>query len=395
MKNYLIAILLLTLFVLACNNANDKIHFSADIKDSSEVIDVSNALSNGTYSIESFIDSIKIIKLEDNYLSIISDIRQVVTTSDKIYVLDGMKNGSVALFNIDGSFVRRLPIGAAPHEISLAERIFWNQDDSILYVYDQGTRRIVKYTSEGDFVSYDQESILFVDFAALDGKYVLCNLGFQNSLGQYTIIVKDSINYDYNILGSGWENSISLPYIQCTERECLLTKEADSFIYCYDGQRIYKRYNIVDSNSDFDIAMYENPEEMVDALPSNVFVFDRYFMETQDFQIFDLVCKSKTAYSTFLRKRTSASVLAIDYGKSIFNAFEYCPKIGVHNYQDNIFNAVVTYESLHGKCFGSDEPRWDGSNMNGLISDADMEKLKAVTPDDNPIIVFFKLKDDI
>ena len=321
--------------------------------------------------------------------------RAVADLRDKIYVLDGMKNGSVALFNIDGSFIRRLPIGAAPHEISLAERIFGDQNDSILYVYDQGTKRIVKYSSEGDYISYDQESILFVDFAVFDGKYVLCNLGFQNSLGQFTIIVKDSIGFDYNILGNGWKNSISLPYIQYTERGCLVTNEGDDFIYCYDGQRIYKRYKIVDSNSDFDIAMYENPEEMVDALPSDVFVFDRFFIETQDFQIFDLVCKSKTAYSTFLRKRISTSVIAIDYEQTLFNAFEYCPKIGVHNYQDNIFNAVVTYESLHGKCFGSDEPRWDGSNMGGLISDADMEKLRNMKPDDNPIIVLFKLKDDI
>lgn len=65
---------------------------------------------------------------------------------------------------------------------------------------------------------------------------------------------------------------------------------------------------------------------------------------------------------------------------------------GVHDYNSNCLNGVIMPEEF---LYDKSEDAWDGSNPNNLISDEDMAKLKAVKPDDNPIIVLFKLKDDI
>ena len=60
----------------------------------------------------------------------------------------------------------------------------------------------------------------------------------------------------------------------------------------------------------------------------------------------------------------------------------------------NWFVGLITPEYFISKDI-PEEYRWDGSNPNNLISDEDMARLKAVKPDDNPIIVLFKLKDNI
>ena len=46
--------------------------------------------------------------------------------------------------------------------------------------------------------------------------------------------------------------------------------------------------------------------------------------------------------------------------------------------------------------FGSkiDDAKWDGDSMNGLISEPDMQRLRMVKDDDNPLIVFYKIQAD-
>lgn len=66
----------------------------------------------------------------------------------------------------------------------------------------------------------------------------------------------------------------------------------------------------------------------------------------------------------------------------------------VVDYKNNMFANVLYLEYFYGSEEFPDYI-WNGNNLNGLISDDDMEILKSSKPDDNPIIVLFKLKSEI
>ena len=93
----------------------------------------------------------------------------------------------------------------------------------------------------------------------------------------------------------------------------------------------------------------------------------------------------------FTNKKTGKSVCRKDKPHSVVGYFDIETVLTNGN---NWFVGIIRPENLTSDAV-LEEYRWDGSNPNNLISDEDMAKLKAVKPDDNPIIVLFKLKDDI
>ena len=62
---------------------------------------------------------------------------------------------------------------------------------------------------------------------------------------------------------------------------------------------------------------------------------------------------------------------------------------GVYDYNTNVFFSILRPEFF---CKTDTDYSWDGTNMDGKISDEDMEKLRSIKPDDNPVIVLYKLK---
>ena len=61
---------------------------------------------------------------------------------------------------------------------------------------------------------------------------------------------------------------------------------------------------------------------------------------------------------------------------------------------DNWFVGIIRPEKLASTDI-PEEYRWNRSNLNNKISDEDMKKLCAVKPDDNPVIILYKIKDEI
>lgn len=383
--------ILLLLVLTGCGFQNENFHLykSDNIVDSSEVIDLSDVGSHICTAFDTLVTSIRIISLETKESSIVSDMKQVVTTSDYIYILDRYKNGSVIVFRSDGSFVKRLPNGPAPHEICRANRIFYEPKDSILYVHDDGSQKIAKFSYKGDFINYDTIPLIFIDFAVLNDMYVLIQPSFQSLTHEFSVCVVDSMGVDYWVIGDDYPKNLLYPYSQSIENGILIMKPRDNYIYCYDRHSVYKRYKIV-TNSTFDYSKYDKFDIKNYDLSSDNFYYTNGFTETKDYQLMPVMHKLGEPVFA-VRQKKNGNAWFENKKNRLFYAFaSEC--YGVHDYENNYLSGIILpeeYLSIISK------REWDGFNPNNLISDEDMAKLKAVKPDDNPIIVLFKLKDDI
>ncbi len=390
MKAIIIILLLLVLSGCGFKNGNFHLYQPDNIVDSSEVIDLSDAVNHVCATFDTLVSSIQIIPLETKDSSVVSEIKQVVTTSDFIYILDRYKNGSVIIFRTDGSFVKRLPNGPAPHEIGCAERIYYEPNDSILYVYDVGSQKIANFSYKGDFINYDAISLFFIDFAVFDDTYVLVQPSFQSLTQKFSVSVVDSTDVNCWELGADYPKNLLYPYSQRIENGILIMKPRDNYIYCYDGHSVYKKYKIV-TNAEFDYSKYDSYEIENYDLSSGNFYYTKGFTETKDYQLTPILHRLGAPIFAVRRKHNG-----FVWFENVYNSFFYTltPMIdfGVHDYNSNCLNGVIMPEEF---LYDKSEDAWDGSNPNNLISDEDMAKLKAVKPDDNPIIVLFKLKDDI
>ena len=386
------AFTIILLFVLAgCGLKNDNFHLYQpdNIVDSSEIVDLSDAVNHICNVFDTLVTSITIIPLETKESSVVSEIKQIVTTTDYIYILDYYKNGSVIIFRTDGSFVKRLPFGSAPQEVGRASRMYYEYNDSILYVYDEGNRKMIKFSYKGDYINYDTISTIFIDFAILNNKYILVQPSFQSLTQMFSVCVIDSTDINYWGLGDDYPHDLQLPYIQSADNNLLVMKPKDNYIYCYNGSIVYKKYKIT-TNTEFDYSKYDRFDMSNYDLSSSKFYYVNRFIETRNYQL------------TFVMHRLGVPIFAVRQKKNgnvwfenLNNRFFYTLTsrfYGVHNYGSNCLNGVILPEKYLSNI---SEGAWDGSNPNNLISDEDMAKLKAVKPDDNPIIVLFKLKDDI
>ena len=144
--------------------------------------------------------------------------------------------------------------------------------------------------------------------------------------------------------------------------------------------------------ANIDYSKYARMSDLERDIPEKEYLFEGEYLETQDhlylhlntnnYKVKELVYNKKTAksYCLVLKQQSLTSFVQIETASCYTRS--------------NWLVGIIRPENFVSEDI-SQQYRWDGSNPNNLISDEDMSKLKAVKPDDNPIIVLFKLKDDI
>lgn len=186
----LILLLLLLFFIVSCNrNAKDSGH-QADAKftdahlsladslaylpildpDSLITIKVPSGLDNPDHFIEAtkVIGSIQYVPLETTRESIITGIERSIVYQDKIYILD-IFGESILLFKKDGKFIRRIGRkGKGPKEYISPTSIDIDEKNQHLYVLDDKASKFLIFNLEGDFVREERVNFRLNDLEILD-----------------------------------------------------------------------------------------------------------------------------------------------------------------------------------------------------------------------------------
>ena len=390
MKTKLILFIIL-LFVIGCTSTEKK---GAQPDDGAIVIDVNSALKSEGRNFEDMIESIELIPLETTEASVVGSPVNSVITDHYIYIVD-FYQGSTGLlqFERNGKFVKRYLRGSGANEFQYINALFY--DSNNLYVYD--TQKIIKYTEGGDFVDSKPFNNTNLGMAKMGDGFVTLQIAELSEDHKFKIIQLDST------LAKVSELSLDpIPAISNTGTICsygdniLIYRYFDNDIYgwTYDGFK--EKYHL-----DFSEYEYQIPYEKYQNLPpeqqSAAFSMLMNDIEKDKYTFFGQLHNSDDYLSFFLK--TYGIGTTIMYNKNTGKAW-------VKNYREKKSplaqisdRGAVQIPGKKNTFFGMITPEYAGDcwqyNPNNLLSAKDIEILKNAKPDDNPIIVIYKLKDNL
>lgn len=160
--------IIICLFVCfySCNKTNEEINSKLiNLKDAEVIKD--------HHVLREFIENIEVIPLETSSRVVVGFSKRLIMTTDRIYIYD-YKSKAVHIFNHNGDFINTLcRVGNGPNEYNTFKGFFVDDNDNLSIL---SYRKILKFDKDLNFISNvkipDRGSVDdFIDFK--DGKYCL------------------------------------------------------------------------------------------------------------------------------------------------------------------------------------------------------------------------------
>ena len=349
--------------------------------------DLAEALENEAVPIDDMIDSIKIIPLETSNESLLSFIYNVHVSPQNIFIQDLLTG--INIFDHQGKFITKIAKGTGPKEIATPVAMSYDETNNLLYIYDAGGNKLMKFNSDGEFLSYHQLDGLSAirDINITDNIMIVAqempNNSFAISTGDTTGTIIDTF-----IVGNCQYPFTFKKYIMPYGGGFNIKTMLDNNIYYFKDNTIKTKYKLKYPMAILDYSKYERMRDMEQDIPSDKYIFEGEYLESKDYLYTHLVEGHNKGKLLFTNKKTGKSVCITAKQRSLTM---YMSIENVCTNSDNWFVGLIRPDKFASNKI-SEEYRWDGSNLNNKISDEDMEKLKAIKPDDNPVIVIYKLK---
>jgi hypothetical protein len=405
MKSYIIIITVF--FVTACTNNNNRIiKFTPDeiaslfldsmrrIKvdsDTAITVNLNPFLNEREYNFGEMIKTIDVLPLETADESLLSTITNIVVSDSNIYVHDEYKGGRIVIFNNKGNFVKIIPQGQGPGEIVALKHIAFDADKNELIVFNN--HYFSFFTPDGKFKRRERIPLNAYSFAVLPDGYLFHSINGLNNNHinpniEYLILITDK---NYKLRSAGFPYSYAedncyeglTRYIHLNGNTVNLTFKFTNYIYQYvDDFNIRLKYVL-------DISRKEMPDRLLKAdyehLMSELEDNDYYFymgdyVGNTAHEFFRLMNLHTRKYTFIYRDKQSG----------------HCAG-GTHKQIDpTMFIPLNEPVSSYGKYFVSYSFLSDEDIMaltSKVFSENVVKKLKALTEDDNPVLVFYELKD--
>jgi len=367
--------LILTLLICACNNSTKTIQSNNDC---SEELPIYQAMENKIQELGDYIEWIKIIPLETNSNSIVSYIINLEFSDQFIYIVDMYHN--ISIFDKNGLFIQKLKRGNGPGELSQPRDIHVDDNDSCLYIND--FLKLIKYSFNGRYIAtyyYDPENE-FEKFVIDNGNIVGTKI---KTMSDSMFVIHTDTTFQKTVktyIGKANFRDSYISTLQKTENGILISKPMNKNIYCFNNGVTYQKYTLNNGLPEPEHHENKGPKTKEQLIEESKIeqdnVFLGYFHISKKYQIFHYTTMDGHVLQVYHNKETGK--FASVSGECLF-ANE------VYDYNENVFASRIP----------ADYALEIANSLNNLISPEDMEKLKSVKEDDNPIIVLFKLKDDI
>ena len=394
MKTKLVLFIIL-LSVIGCTSTEKK---GVQPDENTIVIDINSALKNDWWNLADMVESVEIIPLETTEASLVADALYCFVTDKYIFVEDFYEsNLGLTMFDRNGKFVKRFNRGNGPGEFSNLQKVMFYGGS----MYCASLSKIIKYNDEGEFVDYKESDGNYTDIAKFgDGFVMTQSEQIQNQEHQFKIFKLDSN------LGKVAECSLEPVPIRLNGglsvidgSDCLIYRFYDNNICCCcdDGFRVKYRLNFSDYEYKIPLDKYQNLYQSADSFSQAViaimqdiekdkYIFGGLLMQCEDYIIFSLWTKNGTSISAYYNKNTGKTwIKDFSPGDTPFSVMGNVRPANVTN-QKNTFCGIITPDYM--------KDCWT-NNPNNLLSAKDIEILKNAKPDDNPIIVIYKLKDNL
>lgn len=406
MKGLLKATLFLSLLSLfGCFNQNRVSQFSKEqtrslaleetqamtLDDSgTKVLDLHDLLKLDEFDYDALFAEVKCIPLETDERSLLDRIRKIVVTDKHLYIMDDFRKGGLVIFDMDGKFIKRIPNGNGPGEINRLYDIaydYWNDE---LVAYEHSF--LTFYSPDGKYRGTKRLPLGFYNFSLLPDGFLFFSL-YQGNLhlkdqNEKALFFADK---DFRIHRSALtaENysftySNHCGYLHSNEEFVSIVQNYSDDIYRYDVRKKaltvpfklnYKRYKISTQ------ALKQNRGSFLQYLSQNdKYYFLGEYFENTSHSFISLRNDFRNVQPIFFYDKASGHLVGGRIGR--FDEAHFYPVSVPQGAYKDYFIHFSYYREDAARVFTADE----------VLPDAEKMKIAGQKPDDNPVVVFFKLK---
>lgn len=404
LSKYLCLIVLISL--CACNNSSQNNRFtqeqinSLQLKNTRVIIPKINSLTEinltpflnkKTFDFGKLVEEVNFISLETKNESLIGGIYKILTTEEFIYIMDDFRGRSIIIFDKNGKFVRRFTHGQGPGELSRVYDMDYDFKNEELVVYQHSF--FLFFDKQGNYIRQERLPIDFDNFVTTGNGYIFKTVPIQgnNHLGEKEKYRFLFANKKFNI------NSVAV--YQSKEPKAL---SAYTYLYKNEGllsltgqltDTIYK-YN--EKSNELAIEFILNYKKK---LP-------REYIYGENYEVFEKATYNNDYYfnignylETFSQNIFFLENNYIKYQTVIYRDKKTGNMTGGTNanYDVNELPPIAFPKAVYKDYFISVYvPSVEGYSLlknSKMISEEDKEKIKLSKEEDNPVLVYFKLKE--
>ena len=395
------------LFLVAChNNTPEEVRFTEQQIESLHLsgtqvlepqtdsiihINLTPFLGKREFDFGNIVKEVKIVPLETTKNSLLDGIYKVITTDEYIYIMDNFKGKSLIIFTKEGKFIKRLSHGQGPGELQRLYDIDYDFQTNELIAYQHSF--FLFFDKEGNFLRQERLPINFDNFISLDNGYILRTAPVQGNTHLddkegYTFLFTDKI-FTLKSVAVYQPKDIKAmsahTYLYKNDSLITLAGRYSDSIYKYDAKKnkLYTEFVLdYDKKLPKKYLYGENFLVFQEVTKNNDYYFNigEYF-ETFSQNVFFLWNNYINLQTIVYRDKKTGNMIG---GTSAMLNLEEVPAfnfpIGVDkNYFVSVYNPYIN--------------RYEKLKNSKLISEADKEKIKQFKDDDNPILVYFTLKE--
>jgi len=357
-------------------------------------IDLNPFLKEDVLEIGRMLKSIRFLPLETTDKCLISEIGDILITESNVYISDTYKGGSLLIFDKNGKFLKRITRGQGPEEVLELKSFAYDNDKQELVIFHYNMLSF--YTSAGQFIRKEILPLFALEIAVISNGYL-----FRNMFKIDNRHLGYSRDYQVFITNKNFRvESIGIPYLYSKENYY----EAKKYISTYkDNINLTFKfcdtiYQYLDNNTlrakyALNFRDKKVPDRAIRELPTmdfmnvlknnNYFLFMGEYIENDTNDFFRLVNWHLGLKTDIFRNKKSGNLLG---GTTLITNVSDFPYTNV---------PVTSYESYFVSYFLPEKMDIlkEIIKQSELLSDEDRSTLENVEDDDNPVLVFYELKD--
>ena len=356
-------------------------------------LNIASQIGNDVLDVSDLAYDISVVKLETTDESLIGNCPTVEYGRNRIYIYDVY---GITIFDYQGKFINRLKNGQGPGELSGINNIVY--DDVFDNLYVCLATGINKYDCNGVYIdSYPLKKVL-TDFAIVSDGCFAVSKETQNSDHKYLLYRLDS-NFNFidnrtkaisdNIVPPLWINHI---ITHTLNDEYIIVRPFDNIIYSYSpyNDSVKAKYAINLGDKLLDVSSINDPyatDALLDLEKSHESTISYYgaYYETNNYVYLSFKRGSYLFIDLYYNKSTGN----VRSGYKFENPVPNVPNIGyINGVHDNHF---ALFLSPHNDVF--DTTFFQNVILSDKLSETDKQFLLNSSAEDNPLIIFYKLKD--
>ena len=377
MKHYFFALIFASLLLYSCG------HGQNNNESDSAPLQVVVVPEQADMPIDSIIEKVDYIKLGDTGDVLIGDVSKLWITPQHIVIVDKFKAMSIFVFDRSGNaqvVINRL--GRGPQEYTSLTDVCLTPDQQRIVVLDNSKKKLLYYNMEGDFL-YDKNTSFWIgDLAYADEQHISAKTyGAQNEdPGLTSYENKDDNLYILDTLMHIKQSMMPRTAIlkQFEDRLYVNAIHGDTIYRVAGNDGLVPQYRLDMSAINGVTNFGEESMEKVMEIRKNNAYFPNDYVDGKDFALFrfsmpvaphmQLVMHNKHTGQNYSIEGTSKKALNI-YFMEVSYAFD-----------DQFIAAIPAFR------FVGDNTPMPGSEQRAVIQ-------KNLTDEDNPVLLFYTLKD--